>query len=101
MYINHALLSICFFGWWVQNSWGVWASDWDKPIDECQARMSTPTALILLPLASRGELSTHEITEDAAPWLLDAAILLGKPEAAAKIVVISPSPEDIAILVVA
>ena len=81
---------ICFFGWWCQDSRCAWATNWYNPIHECQAHASTPTALLLLSLASRGELSTLEIAEDGVAWLLDAAILLGKPEAAAKIVELFP-----------
>jgi hypothetical protein len=81
---------ICFFGWWCQDAWCEWATDWDQPIHECQARASTPTTLLLLALASAGELSTLEIAEDGLARLLDASILLGKPGAAAKIVELFP-----------
>ena len=86
----HTEDGICFFGWWLQGSWCVWAEDWDEPIEQCRARVAIPTTRLILGLAARGELGLVEMTPEGASRLLDAAILLGEADAAAELLVQFP-----------
>ena len=75
----------CFFGRSFQGRWCEWAADWDRPVSEARARVDTPWTRLALALAAAGKLGMLELEQEAAARLLDAAVLFGKPEAAASL----------------
>ena len=81
---------VSFFSWCCQGVRCHWAADWNRPINECRARVSTPTTQLLLRLAQGDQLTALAISEDGVARLLDAAILLGQAEAAAALVASYP-----------
>jgi len=74
-----------FFGGSFQGQVCEWAVDWDRPVSEARARVDTPWTRLALALAAAGKLGMLELEQEAAARLLDAAVLFGKPEAAASL----------------
>lgn len=73
------------FGLNTETTSGVWAHDWNSRLKEAQDRCETPTIRAALAAIASGPPDIVELSPDAELRLLDAAVLLGQPKAAAKL----------------